>query len=131
MKKLKVLLVVVGILQLALGVAYLLAPDALLRRMGHSAVAADIAYPLGMLSARFLVYGALLLAAARSPAENRALIAGMIWIQAIDLAVGVYYTLRGTVGLSLSAFPMFNAAVIALLLWAWLPARGKTAMGAR
>ncbi len=123
MKKLKVLLVVVGILQVALGVAYLLVPDALLRWMGHSAVAADIAYPLGMLSARFLVYGALLLAAARSPAENRPLIVGMIGVQTIDLAVGAYYTLSGTVGLSLSAFPMFNATAIAALLWMWLPAR--------
>lgn len=123
MKKLKALLVVVGILQVTLGIAYLLAPNALLRWMGHSAVAADIAYPLGMLSARFLVYGALLLAAARNPAESRLLIAGMIWIQAIDLAVGAYYTLSGTVGLSLSAFPMFNATAILALLWLWLPAR--------
>ncbi len=130
MKKLKALLVVVGIVQVTLGVAYLLAPNALLRWMGHSAVAADIAYPLGMLSARFLVYGALLLAAARSPAESRLLIVGMIWIQAIDLAVGAYYTLSGTVGLSLSAFPMFNATAILALLWLWLPAR-KNEMPAR
>ncbi len=123
MKKLKALLVVVGIVQVTLGIAYLLAPNALLRWMGHSTVAADIAYPLGMLSARFLVYGALLLAAARNPAESRLLIVGMIWIQAIDLAVGAYYTLSGTVGLSLSAFPMFNATAILALLWLWLPAR--------
>lgn len=131
MRKLKALLVIVGIVQLTLGGAYLLAPDAVLRWMGHSAVAPDIAYPLGMLSARFLVYGALLLAAARSPAENRLLIVGMIWIQAIDLAVGAYFTLRGTVGLSLSAFPMFNATAIAVLLWLWLPARRRDKVIAR
>ncbi len=121
MKKIQVLLWVVGIAQLALGLVYLLSPNAMLHWMGHSAVAPDIAYPLGMLSARFLVYGALLLIAARSPGEHRLLILGMIWIQATDLAVGLCYTLQGTVNLALSGFPMFNATVIALALWRWLP----------
>ncbi len=123
MKKIQVLLWGVGIVQLALGGVYLLAPHGMLRWMGHTGVAPDIAYPLGMLASRFLVYGALLLIAARSPARHRLLMLGMIWIQAIDLAVGLHYTLQGTVALALSAFPMFNAVVIALLLALWLPAR--------
>jgi hypothetical protein len=126
MKKFKVTLFAVGIVQMVLGLLYVLAPNATLHWMGHSAVADDIAYPLGMLSSRFLVYGALLLLASRSPAEHRVLILGMIWIQIIDLAVGLYFTLQGTVGISLSGFPMFNAAVIALLLWLWMPAYRKT-----
>ncbi len=120
-KKVKVLLWVVGAGQIALGLAYLLAPQGLLHWMGHSPVPGDIAYPLGMLSSRFLVYGALLLLAARSPAEHRLLLLGMVWIQLIDLAAGLYFTLGGVVNLALSGFPMFNATVIALLLWLWMP----------
>jgi len=127
MKKMRIAMVVVGIGQIVLGLFYLLAPQAMLAWMGHSAVAADIAYPLGMLAARFLVYGALLIAAARDPAGNRSLILGMVWIQLIDLSAGAYFTARGAVGLSLSAFPMFNAALIALLFWAWRPATPRKA----
>lgn len=126
MKKVKVLLSVVGVAQLVLGFLYLLAPNAILHWMGHSAVAGDIAYPLGMLSSRFLVYGVLLLLATRNPAEHRLLILGMIWIQVIDLAAGLYFTLQGAVGISLSGFPMFNATAIALLLWLWMPSRRQT-----
>jgi len=126
MKKVKVLLFVVGIVQVVLGLLYILMPSATLHWMGHSAVADDIAYPLGMLSSRFLVYGVLLMLASRSPAEHRLLILGMIWIQLIDLAVGLYFTLQGTVGISLSGFPMFNATAIALLLWLWMPSQRQT-----
>ncbi len=128
MTKVKVLLWVVGILQLALGLAYLLAPHAMLHWMGHLPVSDDIAYPLGMLSSRFLVYGVLLLVAARSPSEHRLLMLGMVWIQVIDLAAGIYFTLQGVVGIALSGFPMFNATVIALLLGLWMP---KHAMARR
>jgi hypothetical protein len=122
MQRLKYLLTVVGGIQLALGTLYLIVPHQMLAWMGHSAIANDIAYPLGMLSARFLVYGALMVLAAREPERNRPLILGMVAIQLIDLAVGVYYTFSGAVTLSLSAFPMFNAFWIALLLWWWRPA---------
>jgi hypothetical protein len=126
MKKIRVLVFVVGIVQIILGLAFLLAPHGILRWMGHSPIANDISYPLGMLSSRFLVYGALMLIAAKNPGENRLLIMGMVWIQIIDLAVGMFYTLQSTVALSLSAFPMFNATVIALLLWLWRPAQKQT-----
>ncbi len=122
MKKIKVLLWIVGLVQITLGLAYLLAPHGILQWMGHSTVLDDIAYPLGMLSSRFLVYGVLLLVAARSPAEHRLLMLGMVWIQVLDLAVGLYYTLNGIVGITLSGFPMFNASLIALLLWLLMPA---------
>lgn len=127
MKKLRTTLVVVGAGQIVLGLLYLLAPQGMLAWMGHSATAPDIAYPLGMLAARFMVYGALLIFAARDPARHRMLILGMIGIQLIDLAAGVYFTLRAVVALSLSAFPMFNAALIALLLWIWRPAGDRQA----
>lgn len=99
----------VGVVQLLLGVLYLAVPDWLLAAMGHSAIAADIRYPLGMLAARFLVYGIILLWAARQPQAHRPWIWGMVAIQLVDLVVGVSHTLAGSVPLSLSGFPMFNA----------------------
>jgi hypothetical protein len=123
--KLKVFLVTVGVVQLVLGVAYLFAPQQFLAAMGHSIPAADINYPLGMLAARFLAYGIGLLVMARAPERHAFWIGNMVFIQIIDLAVGMFYTLHGVVPLKLSAFPMFNATVIAALLWWWRP-RVKT-----
>ena len=79
----------VGVVQLLLGVLYLAVPDWLLAAMGHSSIAADIRYPLGMLAARFLVYGAALLWAARQPQAHRPWIWGMVAIQLVDLMVGL------------------------------------------
>lgn len=111
------LLRIVAAVQIVLGVLYLAAPQWLLARMGHSPVAADLAYPLAMLAARFLAYGLGLAWAARDPAAHAPWIRLMALIQGIDLAAGVYYTALGVVPLSLSGFPMFNALWIALLCW--------------
>lgn len=119
--KLKVLLVVLGVVQLVLGVAYLLFPLEMLRWMGHTLPAPDIEYPLGMLAARFLAYGIGMFVIARAPARHAFWIYNMILIQVIDLAVGIIYTLSNTVPLSVSGFPMFNAALFTILLWLWRP----------
>jgi hypothetical protein len=119
--KLKVLLVIVGLVQLILGLAYLFFPQAFLHWLGHSATAADINYPLGMLASRFLAYGLGMFVIARAPERHAFWISNMVLIQVLDLSVGVVYTLAGIVPLSLSAFPMFNAILIATLLWLWRP----------
>lgn len=119
--KLKVFLRVVGLSQIALGIAYLFFPLEFLRWMGHTLPAPDINYPLGMLAARFLAYGVGMFAIARSPARHAFWIDNMVLIQLVDLAVGIAYTLSSSVSLRLSAFPMFNAALIASLLWLWRP----------
>lgn len=119
--KLKVFLMVVGLVQTTLGIAYLFFPLELLQWLGHTIPAPDINYPLGMLAARFLAYGLGMFVIAREPARHAFWITNMILIQLIDLAVGVTYTLSGTVSLELAGFPMFNAALIALLLWLWRP----------
>lgn len=127
MQKLKALITVVGIAQIVLGLLFLFSPHELLHWMGHSSIADDLVYPLGMLAARFLVYGVLMLLASRNPSDHKPLILGMMWIQIIDLAVGIFYTAQGSVTLSLSAFPMFNATLIAGLLWRWQPSQ-RTAL---
>ena len=119
--KLKVLLRVIGVVQLILGVMYLLMPLRFLAMMGQSVPQADIAYPLGMLAARFLAYGVGMLFIAREPEKNLFWINNMILIQALDLAVGIFYTATGIVELSHSAFPIFNASLFIILLTVWRP----------
>ena len=121
MKRLRILLRLVGAIQIVLGLFYLLAPSFFLEAIGHSIPQDDIFYPLGMLASRFLVFGVVFIYIARDPVQHRLWIIAMIFIQLIDLAVGVYYTATGVVALSDSLFPMFNAVWIATLLYLWRP----------
>ena len=119
--KLRILLRVVGVVQLVLGAAYLLAPGAFNTWMKLSAAPHDSNYALGMLSARFIAYGIGMFVVATNPVQNRFWLNNMILIQLIDLGVGLFYTVDGTLALSTSAFPMFNAILIAGLLFLWRP----------
>jgi len=121
MRNLKILLRVVGGIQIILGLFYLFAPAFFLEAIGHSVPLDDIFYPLGMLAARFLVFGIVFIFIARDPVQHALWITAMIFIQLIDLAVGVYYTATGVVALQDSAFAMFNATWIAGLLYVWRP----------
>ena len=78
-------------------------------------------YPFGMLAARFLAYGVGMFVIAGNPSKHEFWIRNMVFVQVVDLAVGIFYTLNGTISLSLSGFPMFNATLIAALLWIWRP----------
>lgn len=113
---------VVGSIQIILGLAYLLIPNMLLLKMGHSQPAADLLYPFGMLASRFLVYGVGLWIISSDPVKHILWVRLMAYIQFIDLVVGAFYTATGVVPLSLSAFPMFNAIWIGLLFAFWKPA---------
>ncbi|MCA9936129.1 MAG: hypothetical protein H6662_16065 [Ardenticatenaceae bacterium] len=119
--KLKVLLRVIGVVQLVLGLLYLFIPMQFLAMMGQSVPQPDIAYPLGMLAARFLAYGVGMFVIANAPEKNRFWINNMILIQVVDLAVGVFYTATGVVTLAHSGFPMFNATLFIILLTLWRP----------
>jgi hypothetical protein len=122
MQKLKVLSYIIGVVQLVLGALYLIAPLWFLTLMGHSSPA-DIAYPLGMLAARFIAYGIGMFVIASDPQKYRFWVLNMILIQLIDLGVGVFYTFTGVITLAHSGFPMFNAALFSILLWMWRPAK--------
>ena len=111
---LKLVMRLVGAIQVVLGAGYLLFPESLLAAIGHSTPPPDLLYPLGMLSARFVAYGIGFLVASRNPAQHLLWIRLMALVQAIDLGVGLFYTGTGIVPLSLSAFPMFNALWIGL-----------------
>jgi hypothetical protein len=121
MNKLRWLLYLIGTLQIVLGVAYLVVPDTFLQLVGHSIPTADLHYPLGMLASRFIAYGVALFVIARDPLRHVLWLNIMLLIQLIDLGVGAVQTAIHAVPLSLSAFPMFNAAWIIVLLWWWRP----------
>ncbi len=110
-----------GILQIALGGAHLLAPGAITVWMKLTPAPHDANYAYGMLASRFIAYGIGMFIIARTPRENIFWIKNMILIQLLDLAVGLFYTGQGTLTLSSSGFPMFNAALITLLLIVWRP----------
>jgi len=121
MKKLTILLRVIGAVQLILGAAYLFAPGAFNASMKLSPTPHDTNYMFGMLAARFIAYGIGMFVIARDPVHNLFWINNMILIQLIDLFVGVFYTVNGTLALSSSAFPMFDAVLFAGLLFLWRP----------
>lgn len=121
MKKLTILLWLVGTVQLILGAAYLVAPGAFIAWMKLSPTPLDANYAYGMLASRFIAYGIGMFVIARNPKQNIFWIKNMILIQVVDLGVGVFYTARGVLSLSSSAFPMFNASLIAVLLFLWKP----------
>lgn len=107
----------VGVGQLALGAIYLFMPQAFIAWQGLSAIGPDIGYPFSMLAGRFIVYGVGMFIIANNPTKNRFWLYGMIAIQAIDLAGGLFYTMSGIVALEHSAFPMFNATWIMVALF--------------
>lgn len=74
-----------------------------------------------MLAARFIAYGMAFIYIAKKAAENILWIKFMILIQLIDLGAGIFYTITGVVQITDSAFPMFNAIWISLLLYLWMP----------
>ena len=121
MKKLSILLKLIGTIQIVLGALYLFAPAFLLQNIGHSVPPADIFYPLGMLAARFIAYGIAFIYIARDPMKYVLWIKFMILIQLVDLAAGVFYTMTGVVNIADSAFPMFNATWMIILLYLWTP----------
>lgn len=119
MRRLSGLLWIVAISQLVLGALTLFAPATFFTWMGLTPPPTDNNYMLGMLAARFLAYGLGMIWLARSANPSLFWIRNMVVIQAIDFAVGAAYLAKGTIGLEVAVFPMFNAAVFGSLLYAW------------
>lgn len=117
----RIFLRLVAVIQIVLGLAYAFAPAAFLASMGHSPLPPDLAYPLSMLAARFLMYGAGLWLISRAPGEHLLWIRLMGGIQLIDLSGGLFHTLAGNVSWAHSGFPMFNALWIAIPCLLWKP----------
>lgn len=123
MTYLRIVLWLIAISQLALGALTLFAPGYFFSAMGLTAPPADSFYLIGMLAARFLAFGMVLIVLARRPQVDALWLQATIGIQLIDLGVGLYYTTTGVLPLTVSAFPMFNAVLFSGLLLAALRQR--------
>jgi len=119
MTKLKAVLWIVAVSQLVLGVLTLLAPATFFGWMGLTIPPENNQYMLGMLAARFIAYGLGMAWLARMRTPDRFWIRNMVLVQLIDFAVGAFYLANGTISVAVAAFPMFNAALFASLLWLW------------
>lgn len=130
MRPLRITLTIIGTVQLVLGFLFLV-PD-----LGAALLGLDPAPPgwaswlLVMLAARFLGYGAGLLAAARDPQRHLAWVDTMIVVQVIDWVATIAFLYSGGVSLSQVGTAAFLPVVFtAALLW-WHPRRLRTAGGA-
>ncbi len=116
MTYLRIVLWLIAISQLVLGALTLFAPAPFFSAMGLSVPPTDTFYIIGMLSARFLAFGIVLIVLASREHVDPLWLQSMVAIQLLDLAAGVYYTASGAVPLTVSAFPMFNALLFSILL---------------
>jgi hypothetical protein len=116
MTYLRTVLLLIAVSQLALGALTLLAPGFFVSTMGLTTPPTDSFYLIGMLAARFLAFGVVLIVLARRPQVDALWLQAMLAIQLIDLGVGLYYSANGVLPLVVSGFPMFNAILFSGLL---------------
>jgi len=116
MTYLRIVLWLIAISQIVLGALTLFAPALFFSAMGLSAPPTDTFYIVGMLAARFLAFGIVLVVLAGRKNVDPLWLQSMVVIQFVDLAAGVYYTASGVLPLTVSAFPMFNAILFSILL---------------
>jgi hypothetical protein len=116
MRYLRIVLWIIAISQLALGALTLVAPGFFFAAMGLASPPPDTFYLIGMLASRFLVFGAVLVVLARRDAVEPLWLQAALGMQVIDLACGLFYTGSGVLPWTVSAFPMFNAALFSVLL---------------
>lgn len=116
MNKFSIVAYLIAASQIVLGSIYLFAPQWFIAWQGLTPIAADTGYPLAMFAARLLVYGVGMIVIARQPVKYAIWLDGMIAIQFIDLAAGLYYTTTGVVVFADALIPMFNAAIFIVLM---------------
>ena len=124
MRPLRISLYVIGASQLFFGAGFLFLPGVVedLFQLGPDAPSwAD--WLVAMLGARFLGYGAGMLAAARQPERHVAWVNTMIGVQAIDWAATLAYLVSGDLRLAQVGTAAFLPVLfVAALLW-WHPRR--------
>lgn len=116
LRLLKFTLRFIALVQIVLGIAFLLAPMRSAALLGLSAAPMWTAWLFGMMAARFLGFGYGMIVAARDPVQHRAWIGAMVFIQAIDWLVTLYYLSTGAVTLAQVTTAAFLPAVFILLV---------------
>jgi len=118
-------LFLIAIVQFALGIAFVLAPEASAQALGLPPATGWANWLFGQFGARALGFGVGMLVAARHIEQARPWIAGMILVQVIDWLVTLKYLYLGDIALNqVSTAPYFPLLFIALL-WVAMPRRAS------
>ena len=123
---LKLTLRLIALVQIVLGLAFLLAPDLTAAALSFAKAPAWTNWLFGMMAARFLGYGYGMLLAANQPWQARSWISSMIGVQAIDWLVTLLYLWRGDVTLAQVTTASFLPVIFIAVLWVHFP-RGTAA----
>ena len=111
----------IAVVQFALGVAFLFAPQLTSQAFGLSPAPGWTSWLFGMMAARFLGFAYGMALAARDPAKSIHWIKAMIGIQAIDWIVTIYYVSLGAVTLAQVSTASFLPLIFVILLSVFYP----------
>lgn len=109
-------LILIGIVQIVLGVVFLI-PNAFAGMLGLPDAPAWATWMLTMFSARAFGFGYGMLLAARDPHRHRDWIVAMVGVQAVDWLGTVAYLATGTLTLSTVTTAAFLPLVFIAVLW--------------
>ncbi len=109
-------LVIIGIVQIVLGAAFLV-PNAFASLLGLPDAPAWATWMLVMFSARAFGFGFGMLLASRDPRRHRSWIVAMIGVQAVDWLGTMAYVLTGTLTLATVTTAAFLPLVFIGVLW--------------
>ena len=111
----------IAVVQFALGVAFLFAPQLTSQAFGLSQAPGWTNWLFGMMAARFLGFAYGMALAARDPTKGVHWIKAMIGIQAIDWIVTLYYVSLGAVTLAQVSTASFLPLIFVILLSVFYP----------
>lgn len=110
----------IAVVQFALGIGFLAAPEGMASVLGVSTAPGWVNWMFGMMAARFLGYGYGMFVAARQPTASLPWLRSMVAIQLIDWGVTVKYLVAGVVTQAQVTTASFLPLIfVALLVWAW------------
>ena len=109
-------LVLIGVIQIALGLVFLI-PNAFSSLLGLPDAPSWATWMLTMFSARAFGFGYGMLLASRDPARHRTWIVAMIGVQALDWVSTIAYLATGTLTLSTVTTAAFLPLVFIGVLW--------------
>lgn len=111
----------IAVVQIILGLGYLLAPAPFHASLGLHGLPDWAGWPMGMSGARFLAFGFGMILVFRNPATHRSWIQAMIFVQAIDWLVTMYYVFSGAVTLAQVSTASFLPLIFILALAVTFP----------
>ncbi len=118
MKVLKLTLRFIGVVQIVLGLIFILVPEQFAQASNLETIPSWVLWVFTMMGARFIGYGIGMFVAARNPRQHLLWIDTMIFIQAIDWLGTIVFLLQGAVTLpQVSTAPFLPVLFVGVLLY--------------